>query len=334
MRLRAGRRPLVRLVAVAAFVAGLFGGGGGALARADATCMSRLLVLSAFPAEIGPLLEAADIDQTVTIDKRHFFVGTLQGKAVVLALTGIGTINADKATRDAFDYFTCDSTPGISGVVFSGVAGGSHIGDVTVPDRWTLDGTAWLPIDTTMRTTAANVADSVTLEQGTPAGDPACACIDPGLVKTVRVDGAPEVKLGGDGITSDPLGGRRLPCAPNGGDVFGCEPCRMRSPAPPDAAGFVTDAAPFIDPTFFLSYFGSPPASDPKYAAQDMETASVAAVAQLHQTPFIAFRGVSDGGGDPLHLPGFPFQFFAYRQLAADNAAAMTLAFLQAWSTN
>jgi hypothetical protein len=44
--------------------------------------------------------------------------------------------------------------------------------------------------------------------------------------------------------------------------------------------------------------------------------------------PFIGFRAVSDGGGDPLHLPGFPVQFFYYRQLAADNAARVTLAFL------
>jgi nucleoside phosphorylase len=47
--------------------------------------------------------------------------------------------------------------------------------------------------------------------------------------------------------------------------------------------------------------------------------------------PFLGLRGVSDGGGDALGLPGFPFQFFYYRQLAADNAAAATLAFLAAW---
>jgi len=39
---------------------------------------------------------------------------------------------------------------------------------------------------------------------------------------------------------------------------------------------------------------------------------------------------VSDGGGDPLGLPGFPVQFFYYRQLAADNAALVTAAVLKA----
>ncbi|MCA1833262.1 MAG: hypothetical protein LC750_11155 [Actinobacteria bacterium] len=71
-----------------------------------------------------------------------------------------------------------------------------------------------------------------------------------------------------------------------------------------------------------------------RYLWTDMETAAVAQVANANTIPFIAFRALSDGLGDPLHLPGFPFQFFYYRQLAADNAAEMTLAFLQAWSTH
>ena len=36
-------------------------------------------------------------------------------------------------------------------------------------------------------------------------------------------------------------------------------------------------------------------------------------------------------GGDPLHLPGFPFTFFFYRQISSDNAAITTMAFLKAW---
>jgi hypothetical protein len=32
-------------------------------------------------------------------------------------------------------------------------------------------------------------------------------------------------------------------------------------------------------------------------------------------------------------LPGFPFQFFVYKDLAAQNAGKMALAFLRAWGT-
>ena len=44
---------------------------------------------------------------------------------------------------------------------------------------------------------------------------------------------------------------------------------------------------------------------------------------------FIAFRATSDGSGDPLDLPGFPAQFFTDYRLAAYNAAAAAIGFLE-----
>jgi nucleoside phosphorylase len=60
-----------------------------------------------------------------------------------------------------------------------------------------------------------------------------------------------------------------------------------------------------------------------------METAIVARAMAARGLPFIAFRAVSDGAGDPLDLPGFPAQFFAYYRLAARNAAAAAIAFVE-----
>ena len=54
----------------------------------------------------------------------------------------------------------------------------------------------------------------------------------------------------------------------------------------------------------------------------------MARVAALKKVPFIGFRSLSDGLGDPLNLPGFPAQFFVYRQYAAENAAAVVTIFL------
>jgi len=90
---------------------------------------------------------------------------------------------------------------------------------------------------------------------------------------------------------------------------------------------------PFI-PNFFFDYLQNPAQTDTSYAAQDEETAAVGAVATSHGVPFIGFRGGSDGAGDPLMLPGFPFQFFFYKQIAADNAATATLDFLQGWAAS
>ena len=310
-----------------------------AAARAEAPsqrgCTPRLLLLAAMPVELDPLLAAADIDEskTVEIHERRFFVGTLRGNNVVLAMTGIGIRNAEETTADALGHFRCGRRSGISGIVFSGVSGGDWIGDVTVVEQWTEAGTTY-DVNPEMFAVAEQVAESgtVQLAQDVSPGDPACVCGDPNLITATRLEHTPKFVIGGGGITADPFGGRRLPCAPQGGDVFGCDPCRMKRANPEDVTGFATGIVPFIDPAFFQGYFAEPPAADTTYRAQDMESGAVARVAAAHRRPFLAFRGVSDGQGDPLNLPGFPFQFFAYRQIAADNAAAATLGFLEAWA--
>jgi adenosylhomocysteine nucleosidase len=58
----------------------------------------------------------------------------------------------------------------------------------------------------------------------------------------------------------------------------------------------------------------------------DMETAAVAQVAYVHDTPFIAFRSLSDlAGGDPGKN-----QARVFFQLASDNSAAVVEAFISA----
>jgi nucleoside phosphorylase len=68
-------------------------------------------------------------------------------------------------------------------------------------------------------------------------------------------------------------------------------------------------------------------------AAVDEETGAVDQVAHRFGVPFLGIRAASDGHGDPLPDPGFPFSFVIYRQLAGDNAAATTVAFLHAWNS-
>ena len=297
-------------------------------------CAPRLLVLSAFPGEIDMLLTQADVSDIVEIEGRRFFVGTLRGNDVVLALSGIGLVNAEETTTNAFAHFGCGGETAITGVVFSGVSGGViNIGDVAVPDRWTMDGTTWFVVDPAMFATAEQASAAVQLARRVPIGDLACVGIDPAIVRTIRMPNAPKIEFGGEGKSADSFGGRRWPCIPGGGDIFGCEPCRAPLTAP-DVKKFADDVRPFVDPAFFFGYFESPPPATTAYEAEDMETAAVAKVATAAGIPFIAFRSLSDGKGDPLHLPDFPAQFFFYRQLAADNAALVTLAFLEAWAGN
>jgi hypothetical protein len=138
-----------------------------------------------------------------------------------------------------------------------------------------------------------------------------------------------QVHVGGKGTSADTFGGKALPCIPGGGDVEGCKPCLAPGDTPADAAAFASNAPSFVDPGFLSAITQPPDATTDTYESQDEETAQVVEVAHKYHVPFLGIRAVSDGQNDPLHLPGFPVQFFVYRQLAGNNAAAVTIAFLK-----
>jgi adenosylhomocysteine nucleosidase len=147
-----------------------------------------IAILSAFEPELTRLLQYASIQGTHTIDGRQFHVGRLAGNQVVMALTGIGLIQAVRTTETLLEHFN------ISHVVFSGISGGVNpelnIGDVTVPDRWIqADGDSlWFAADAKMLEIANTVVDSVALTMCTSAG--------------VCLEHEPRVNVGGNGVSN------------------------------------------------------------------------------------------------------------------------------------
>jgi nucleoside phosphorylase len=293
-------------------------------------CQQRVLVLSAMPLELNPLVRGAALTATRSKDGHLFYEGRLQGVDVLLAMTGIGPANAARTTEAALGLSSCP----FRAAVFSGVAGSrGFIGDVAVPRRWTSDnGKSWHGVDAAMlRVSRALDAKKLKLIQDVPVGDAACACPGVDAPTPVHLPQAPVLRIGGDGTTSDPFGGRAVPCVPGGGDIAGCEPCLTAEGVPSNAQTFASRAPSMLDPGFFQALFQPPAATTSTADAQDEETDAVLQVANKHRLPFLGIRAVSDGKGDPLGLPGFPVQFAVYRQLAANNAATVAMAFLQSW---
>jgi hypothetical protein len=227
-------------------------------------------------------------------------VGRLGGTRVALVLTGIGLVNAARTTERVLERLD------VAAILFSGVAGsGRNVGDVVAPATWT-DAEGTVAVDPTLLAAARAL---------TPAQLPFVACTanppePPG--SDVCLGRTPVLAVGGEGASEDPFGGSAVACTPGGGPVFGCEPWR----------------APGVTHAVAVAVAAEPGPS----AAVDMETSAVARVAAAAGVPFLGFRGVSDGPGDPLGLPGFPAQFFTYYALAADNAALATIALLETWA--
>jgi nucleoside phosphorylase len=271
-------------------------------------------VLSAFPAEGAAVVEQATVTDTTEINGRTFRIGTLGGVPVIMGLTGIGLVNAATTTGALLDRFP------VTGVVASAVAGSTvQIGDVVVPNRWQLaDGTSY-PADPHWLREASKLAASgrVRLAQ--------CTTLPASAPQTGQVcfSELPAILVGGIGVSSDPFNGTADPCTPDAGPVFG-----------PIFGCDVTDAGVAADRRAVESLASAagnetPIADDEMPIASDMETAAIAGQAMMRGIPFIAFRGVSDGAGDPLGLPPFPAQFYAYYPISAQNAAAVTVAFLE-----
>jgi nucleoside phosphorylase len=283
----------------------------------------RTLVLSAFPAEADAVLShtVLDRDPVVRVDRRRFYLGSIGGKKVIVAMTGIGMVNATDTVRAALACFPAEAS--IDAVLFSGVAGGGacvDIGDVAVPARWTLDGgKTFRQADAGLL--AAAQALSVGLESVNYLRRNA---------PRVKVDlrRRPRLVIGGDGSTFDNNNGQAFPCIPNGGGVFGCQPRRAPDRSLLHTGNFFRAAGPWLRKAL-VTNLNIAWVADPAFDATDNETAAVQVVAEAHGVPFLGIRGISDGTGDPLRLPGFPFQFFFYKQIAAENAARVAAALLR-----
>ncbi|GAB2906880.1 5'-methylthioadenosine/S-adenosylhomocysteine nucleosidase [Paralcaligenes ginsengisoli] len=275
--------------------------------------ISRIAVISAFEPELALLHGKLKQPEKFSVNGVEFTTGTLQGKPVVLFLSGISMTNAAMNMQLALDRFK------ISHVVFSGIAGGVnpslHIGDVTVVERWG----QYLEV-LMARETAPGVF------QPPPGKDdfsfPNFGMMYPRPVK-VRSAAQPQAskKFWFD---VDP---QMLAVAKSIRNVklASCDKrneCLKRHPALVVGGNGVSGSA-FVDNAAFREYaFKTFHAN-----VLDMESAACAMVAYSNGVPFIAFRSLSDlaGGGEGVN------EMHTFMNIAADNSARVLLAFLAAW---
>jgi len=271
-----------------------------------------VLILTAMPSELAPLLDAVDVIDTFQLNDRLIYSAKRGEHRLLLAMTGIGLVNAEQATTLALANFP------VRALLYSGVAGSTHrIADVVVADGWLLsDSSEIRAVDEQLLQTARTIAEvPLPFQRCTPYPlDP------PGA--TVCLDHEPQLILGGIGRSADPFGGDRLACRPDGGDIFGCAPANAPTGEP---VVLVPTGGSSAQPMVVQDNGGDTGARQ-VVQIQDMESAMALEVARGFNVPAIAVRSVSDGSGDPLALTGLYEQFFAYYRLAAGNAALVTLA--------
>ena len=271
----------------------------------------RLAVVSAFAPEWEALRAALDGPEEHDVHGVRFVAGTLEGRPVVLFLSGVSMVNAAMTTQMALDRFA------VEGIVFSGIAGGVDpaldVGDVVVAERWgpyldgvfareTEDGFAlppWMESDFAPHGMIFTRGVEVVREGAAEPEARFWFPVDAGWLETARAVAA-EVTLedcGGDGA-----------CLSEAPEIV--------------VGGHGVSGTVFVDNAAFREHVFD------TFEARvlDMESAAVAQVAAVNGVPFIAFRSLSDlaGGGDAEN------EMPVFLGIAAQNSAAVVRAFVAA----
>ncbi len=273
----------------------------------------RVAVVSAFQPELSLLLAKVEQPKKYTVNGVDFTAGTLQGKPVVMFLSGISMTNAAMTTQLVLDRFK------VTHVVFSGIAGGVNpslnIGDVTVAQRWG----QYMEVLAARETAPGQYKAPVWMKDATL---PNFGIFHPRPVGVRSVGRTGEEKK--FWFDADP---KLMDIASQIKDVAlqSCDTgnkCLSKKPKLVIGGNGVSGQI-FVDNAAFREYtFKTFQAN-----VLDMETAATAMVAYSNGVPYIAFRSLSDlaGGGEGENEIG---TFFS---IAADNSARVLLAFFNAW---
>ena len=281
-------------------------------ARLDST--PRIAVISAFQPELVLLLSRVEQPRKHVVNGVEFTTGTLQGKPVVVFLSGISMTNAAMTTQLALDRFR------VTHIVVSGIAGGVnpglHVGDVTVAARWG----QYLEVLAARETAPGRYQPPGWMRDATlpnfglwhPRPVEVRSAGRTGSERKFWFDADPAMLQVAQGLRGKVTLQR---CDAD-------KRCLGRTPEVVPGGNGVSGSA-FVDNAAFREY------SFKTFQANvlDMETAAIAHVAYANNVPYVAFRSLSDlaGGGEGENEMG------TFLKIAADNSARVLLAFLAAW---
>ena len=273
---------------------------------------SRTAVMSAFQPEWTALQAMLRDRRDYVVNGTVFATGTIEGKPVVLFLSGISMVNAAMTTQLALDRFAIDR------IVFSGIAGGVDpkltIGDVVVPEAWSEYLESVFARERNGVYTLPGFADKSVANYG---------MMFPQTVQIARGRAEPEKRMW------FPADARLLAMARTVAGATLLKTCTAEKKCLTNrprivVGGHGVSGQAFVDNKAFRDYVRK------TFDAEvlDMESAAVAHVAYANHVPFIAFRSLSDlAGGDQGAN-----ELRTFFQLASDNSAAVVQRFLTVWT--
>ncbi len=248
--------------------------------------------------------------RTEIIADATYVAGKLEGKDIVLFLSGVSEVNAAMTTQGAIDHFK------ITHIVFSGIAGGTNPSLSAGMSSWPIVG-----LNTSRSVFARKTADGWSVPKWLGTTLPNYGMIFPYTIEIAHPGQTePEKRFWFD---VDPI---MLETARSVATKVELKPCLKR-----DVCKVTHHVSSSEAPAFPALPSLTMPASASGYKtfkanSVDNESAPVAHVAYANHIPFIAFRGLSDlAGGDAGENTEKELE-----HLASNNAATVAKAFLSA----
>lgn len=328
-----------RFIALLAFATLLSSGSANAAPpRCLTECTPRVGIVSAFGQEADILVAQTAHRREYTINGNRFTTGSLRGNRVVIVLSGVSMVNSAMVTQLLLDHFR------IERLVMSGIAGGidpaHHVGDVTIPDRWSMPMEVYWNHDSGLPAPCGEPGkvDCLGLKLAAPGGKvlppfelpngPTGLFMRENFVMTAahapqgefRFDYEVDARMMEVARSIRPELKR---CGPKAGD----DPklCVAALPRLVVGGRGVSGGAFLANPHYRRYLFEQLQAQ-----TFEMETAAFAHVAYANHVPYIAFRSLSDLAGAEEFNADVGALFAS--GLAETNASAVTLAFLDAWA--
>lgn len=271
----------------------------------------RIALISAFPPEWVALQEGLTEPLEHKLNGVTFMTGQMEGKSVVIFLSGVSMVNAAMTTQLALDHFD------ITAIAFSGIAGGVDpnlsIGDVVVPAQWGkyLEGAMARETDGRFEIPPWMSTDFEGLGMITPVPFGVTTARSDELDRRFWFETDPALLAVATDVAADMT-------------LADCNAENACLSDPPEIilGGNGVSGSFFVDNAVLREW------AHATFDAQvlDMESAAVAHVAYANEVPFIAFRSLSDlaGGGDGAN------EMSTFMSLAASNAASVMRAFVAA----
>jgi len=289
-------------------------------------------------AEADILLAETSDRRTYKINGNLFTTGILKGNRVVIVLTGVSIANATMITQLMIDHFN------VHHLLLTGIAGGvnpsNHIGDVIVPEKWSMPMEVYWNGDSNVPSPCGATGDLLCLglrlssftnspnsDYQTPTRNGQLGLglfmRDTYILNNSNAPGG-EYKFDYN-VDAEMLAVAKSispqldRCGPKNTKLCVSAQPRVRF------GGRGISAPMFLANPHYRDYLFK------TIQAQliDMETAAFAHVAYANQIPFIAFRSLSDLAG--AHDFTDVGAFFG-SGLAESNEARVTLSFLEAWA--